>query len=557
MPTAYQGSQDERILNTLAALERRLQAIEERLQQPGSLPADEAGAAEAPPVVRESLEYRIGRNWLPKLGVIVLTAGVAFLLTLPLSVLPALVANTLGFLLSGVFLLLSRYWAKTMEQFSRYMSGSALLLLFFSAMRLHYFGENPVIADGMLTFVLLLAISGINIFLALRTRSSYLAALSLAMACAAVLTGPSAWLILFGNLVVAGGTVAIVLRYRWPFLLPFGIVTTIFAHLLWGIGNPFFSGAAAFATEPFAHFVFILLYTLVYGLAAWQMAEPGTEQNGQVIASLLNTAMPFLLLFGLALASAPDAIGGLHLALAVVFLALAQAFWIRAAARFATFFYTMAGNLALSVAIFTTFAVPSAFLWLCLQSFLVISLAIWFRSRFIVIANFGIFISILIAYIVMAPNINGILMVFGVVALMSARIMNWQRDRLELRADMLRNSYLITALFVIPWALHHVLPGVWVSLSWAGVALAYYALSKLLSNFKYRWMAIATLLMAVMHVMIIGTTSFEPTYRIISFIVLGIVLLGVSLWYFKNTGKAGAVEESTGEESGSAVGQKS
>ncbi|MFA6233910.1 MAG: hypothetical protein WC824_06950, partial [Bacteroidota bacterium] len=440
MPTAYQDSQDERILNTLAALDRRLQAIEERLQVPVS-PTVEADVPIAPaPVIRESLEYKIGRSWLPKLGVIVLTLGVAFLLTLPLSKLPALVANTLGFVLAGVLLLLSRYWAKSMVEFSRYMSGGAMLLLFFSAMRLHYFSENPVISDGTMTFGILLAIAGVNLFLSLRARSTYLTALSLAMGCAAVLSAPSPWLVLFGNLSVSVMTVAVVQRYRWPFLLPFGIVMVAFTHFLWGINNPFYTASMSFVTEPFAHFVFILLYTLIFGLAAWWNASPGDEQNGQIVAALLNTAMPFLLLFGLSMASAQDAIGELHLALSVVFLALALAFWIRAAARYATFFYTMAGNLALSVAIFSTFAIPSAFLWLCLQSFLVISLAIWFRSRFIVVANFGIFLSILIAYLVLAPSINGILMVFGIVALMSARIMNWQKDRLELKADFLRSA---------------------------------------------------------------------------------------------------------------------
>jgi uncharacterized membrane protein len=537
MQTASHDSEDTRILDTLAALDRRLQAIEERLQLSTQSTALSETPAAPPPFVRESLEYKIGRNWLPKLGVIVLTTGVAFLLTLPLHVLPALVANTLGYAIAGVLLLLSRYWAKTLVQFSHYMTGGAMLILLFSTMRLHYFGENPVIADGTVTFVLLLLITAVNLFLSLRTRSLYLAALSIAMGGAAALSAPSPWLALFGNLIVAAAAVFVSLRFRWPFLLPVGIVVVTFTHFLWGINNPFYSGTAFFVTEPFAHFIFILLYVPLYGLAAWRNMAPGEETGVQILTALLNTAMPFLLLFGLSLAAAPDAVGGLHLALAVIFLALAQAYWIRAAARYATFFYTMAGNLALSVAIFSSFAIPSAFLWLCLQSFLVISMAIWFRSRFIVVANFGIFLAILITYLIVAPDINGILMVFGVVALMSARIMNWQRYRLELKADVLRSSYLLTALFVIPYALLHLLPGVWVSLSWAGVALTYYALSKLLANLKYRWMAIATLLMAVLHVMIVGTTSFEPTYRIISFMALGVVLLGVSLWYYKTTGK--------------------
>ncbi|MDT8322663.1 MAG: hypothetical protein RRA94_01025, partial [Bacteroidota bacterium] len=209
---------------------------------------------------------------------------------------------------------------------------------------------------------------------------------------------------------------------------------------------------------------------------------------------------------------------------------------------FVTFFYTMAGNLALSAAIFQQFETPNEFLWLCLQSFLVISLAIWFRSRIIVVTNFAIFLGVFLAYLVLAPSINGISLAFGFVAIASARIMNWQRDRLELRADMLRNAYLLTALFIFPYALYHLVPAGYVSLSWVAVGAFYYLMSKLLGNFKYRWMALTTLLAAVVHLMIAGTTSFEPAYRIVSFIVLGLVLLAVSLWYFK-TGTRGNDEE--------------
>lgn len=541
MPTAYQESPDERIVQTLAALDRRLQAIEERLQLRGQPTGDEAvpeTVSDTRPA-RESLEFTIGKNWLPKIGVVVFTLGMIFLLTLPLSVLPAVVTNTLGFVVAGLLMMLSRYFSRTMETFSRYMTGAATLLLFFSVMRLHYFSENPVIADSATMFVLLLAIAAANLYISLRSDSVWLVALSLALGCAAVLAAPSAWLVFAGCLAVSATAVWLALRRHWPYLLPTGLTFVVFTHFLWGINNPFFTGTAQFATGPFAHFIFLLLYPMIFGMASWSRSAEGEEaENGQVISALLNTALPWALLFGLSIAAAPDALGGLQLALAVIYIGLAQAFWIRAAARYATFFYTMAGNLALSVAIFATFSIPSAFLWLCLQSFLVISLAVWFRSRFIVVANFGIFLAILLTYLVLAREIDGILLVFGIVALLSARIMNWQKDRLELKADMLRSSYLLTALFVIPYALHHLLPGAWVSLSWAGVALVYYALSRLLSNHKYRWMAVTTLLMAVMHVMIVGTTSFEPTYRILSFIVIGITLLVVSLWYLKTSSRA-------------------
>ncbi len=537
MPDTYLNASEERIWNTLESLDRRLHDIEEHLRLPSPESLETVVPGIAVPRERESLEFTIGKNWLPKIGVMVFTLGVVFLLTLPLTVLPAFIANTLGFVLAGVLLLIAKIWRQSIAEFARYMTGGAILLLFFSTLRLHFFTENPLITNGGVVFVLLMVMTAVNIVLALRKQSSQLVALALVLGCAAVLSGPSMWLVLFGNSAITVVTIAIALRRNWMYLLPLGITLVALTHGLWAVNNPFFSGSVELVKGTSAHFIFIPIHAFLFGIAAWTRVERGTEASDQIISALLNTALPFLLLFGLAIAAASPYLGILLVTLAVMYIGLAQAFWVRSSARYTTFLYTMAGNLALSVAIVTTFAIPAAFVWLCLQSFLVISLAIWFRSRIIVVANYGIFLVILLAYLVSTPVVDGILIVFGIVALFSARIMNWQHERLELKAEILRNSYLITALLVIPYALHYMLPGVWVSLSWAGIAVLYYALSKVLNIHKYRWMAMATLLMAVIHVMTFGTTSFEPTYRIISFIVLGIVLLIVSLWYFKNSSR--------------------
>jgi hypothetical protein len=122
---------------------------------------------------------------------------------------------------------------------------------------------------------------------------------------------------------------------------------------------------------------------------------------------------------------------------------------------------------------------------------------------------------------------------FGVVALISARVMNWQKHRLELKTEFMRNSYLATAFVMIPYSFYHIVPAGYISLSWVGIALFYYLLSIILRNEKYRWMALLTLLLTVFYVSIIGIARLSPVYRIVSFIVLGIVLLIVSIAYTK------------------------
>ena len=132
-----------------------------------------------------------------------------------------------------------------------------------------------------------------------------------------------------------------------------------------------------------------------------------------------------------------------------------------------------------------------------------------------------------------SSSINGINFSFATVSLISARVINWKKERLELKTEQMRNAYLLTALFVIPYALYNTVPSGFVSLSWIAVSILYYLFSLLLKIEKYRWMSLATLLLTVVYVFIIGITSSDWLYKIVSFIVLGIVLLSLSIIYSK------------------------
>ena len=81
------------------------------------------------------------------------------------------------------------------------------------------------------------------------------------------------------------------------------------------------------------------------------------------------------------------------------------------------------------------------------------------------------------------------------------------------------------------------------AISWVALAFLYYTLSLLLKNKKYRWMAIITLLLTVVYVFILGITSEDFTYKIISFLVLGVVLVAVSLIYTRIRNKADTVNK--------------
>src|SRR6185369_13945828 len=87
----------------------------------------------------------------------------------------------------------------------------------------------------------------------------------------------------------------------------------------------------------------------------------------------------------------------------------------------------------------------------------------------------------------------------------------------------------VGAFLVFPYALYHLVPASYVGLAWVGLALAYYALNAIVRNQKYRWMGHGTLLLTAIYLVVVGTSRFEPVYRVLSFLVLGTVLMIVSL----------------------------
>ena len=220
-----------------------------------------------------------------------------------------------------------------------------------------------------------------------------------------------------------------------------------------------------------------------------------------------------------------------HVAASLVLLGIAVLFWVRERSRFATFIYAMTGYAALNMALIKATEVPDLFAWLSAQSLLVMTTAIWFRSRFIIVANFLIYLAVVICYMVLVQQEHGLSLLLGVVALTSARILKWQKDRLELKTELMRNAYLTSAFIVLPYTFYHIVPQAWVALSWVGIALFYYVMNLLTGARKYRWMGHNTLLLSVAYILIMSIGKLDGAQRIISFLVLGTVLLAVSLLF--------------------------
>ena len=527
----------EEILHKLSSIEERLSKIESTLNIIPPKPEEEVLPIPAVQPQDEELEFRIGQFWAAKIGIVVLIIGFAFLLTLPYENLPAVLPSIVGYFCAVILFGLARLWRQSFSHLSGYLVGGGFVLLYLATMRLYFFTTDKALESFPLILSLLIVVTILSLIISVYRDSSYLALLGLILGYATAVLSDYSYFIFIVNCALAATVVLFKLKYNWNSLLFYGMFLTYLTHLLWFINNPLIGNIVQTVSEPELNVLFILLYVLIFSYANLATRLEAPEDFTFASSSLMNSSGGYGLLLLITLLSTPAANTNFQFASAVVLLGTAITFWLRQRSKYSTFFYAMFGYVAFSVAIIGQFEKPDYFIWLCWQSLLVISTAVWFRSKFIVLANFVIFLVIFAAYLIMGDITGGISISFGLVALFSARILNWKKDQLELKTEQMRNAYLLSALFIIPYSLYQMFPSGYVSLTWIGIAIVYYILSILLKNKKYRWMALATYFLTVVYVFILGITSTETVFKIISFLVLGSALIIISLVYTKNKGK--------------------
>ena len=534
--------------NRASSVEAHLKALEERISRIEAHLALEEEAREAPrtaaPLTGEqaedALEFQLGQNWFAKTGIVVLALGIIFLLTFPYESLPPFFPSLVGYFLVAGIVGLSHYWRRTYDQVSRYLLGGGLLLAYFTTLRLTYFGTEPVITSTTGITALLVVVVAVNLTVAARRKSPWLIAQHLTLGYVTALIGEEPWFVFLAVTTVSVVAVGFAIRYRSRALILYSIPVAALTHFLWSINNPLLGNTIQFISSPEINLLFLLVCAAVFGAGGLLLERKEPENLAAIAIPLLNAFSAYGVFLILALGPFAAHAGSWHLAASLLFLALSVVAWVRGEHKYAPFVYAMVGYFALSVAIVTQFGFPNSFIWLCWQSVIVISTAVWFHSRLMIIANFAIFLMIFLGYLVWGGAISAVSISYGVVALLTARILNWQRNRLELKTEYMRNAYLVCALLFNPYALYHTVPSGYVSLSWLALALFYYIASRLLKNRKYRWLALLTTSLTIGYVFIVDMMGFNPTLRIISFLILGSALLAISMIYSRKRAKSAA-----------------
>lgn len=524
-----------KLVKMLDSIDARLSAVEDaiNLPKPDNIDLIEHAAKPTTKESSEDLEFRLGEKWFGKIGIIAFVLAVFNFLVLPFDIIPQQIILILGFFISLILITVSFAGATMLKNLAGYTLGSGLILLFVSILRLHFFTSDPYLTNKFALIILLYFVAGISLTFSLKKGSVYLTSLTLLFFYAATLISDFPILI-FAALILGGICVNYLnKKNNWNILSIFAIMLTYIVHILWYFNNPTLGKEMMIIPDWNLNLLVIPIYMLVFGIANVSKKHEDINDFIELQKTIYNALGGFGLFILISINSNYEFAGLLNFGLSIILLILATLHWTKQKSKFSTFLYSMLAYAALSVSIVLTFKAPDYFIWLCWQSIAVVSTALWFRSKFIVVANFFIFLSIILAYLISAGETTMSALSFGIVALVSARIMNWQKERLELGTDNLRIAYLTIAFLIIPYVLYITLSSHLVGISYITLAFVYYLLGKLINNKKYRLLASGTLILSLVYIFIFGLTSSDTTYKIFSFLLVSVALVIISIVYAK------------------------
>jgi len=546
MDTSQNDVTNKEILQHLKSIEARISKIEAHIDlQPSDNEEyieEETIISKRKPETDEELEFRIGQYWFAKLGIFVFLVGWLIANTLHFDDLNQILPVAIGFITGLAVISTALFIKNRFPHLAGWVLGSGFVIVYLAVIRMHFFSLSPLVTNIIPILIILYLVSVIIIVTGIKWRSPYLTSLGISAALLAGMIYDYSYAIFLTITLVSILSSNLKLKLNWDGLINFTIIAAYFVHLLWFINNPLLGNPLEIQKDVPLNLLFILIYQIIFSLAF--LNDKKTEENLVPSLSVLAiTSIGYGLFLLITILSTPPLGQVYHLLASAVYLVFAVLFFKLKQSKVSTFFYAMTGYGALSLAIVLQFDKPDFFMWLCWQSFLVVSTAVWFRSKFIIVANFIIFLLIFIVFLIVSAATSWISLSFGLVALFSARILNWKKDVLELKTEYMRNAYLLTAFFIIPYTLYNMLPSGYVAFSWIVVAILYYVFSIILKNTKYRYMSLATFMLTVLYVFVLGITSEETIFKILSFLVLGAALVIISVVYTRNRNKSSKPKE--------------
>jgi hypothetical protein len=540
---ADQDNELEKIGKRLRAIELRLSKLEsglniagyenlyrseEQVQRVGQLSNQDPAIADEE---ETGLESQIGRFGLAWLGNIVLLFGITFLTQYLMNLGFRFLSVFIGYIAAAGIFFIAEYLKKSNVHLAFMFRMNACILLYYTTIRLHFFSASPLISNKAISVFLLLLLVVYQACLSVRNKSQAYAALSVFFAIATGIIGDATHFTLPITTLTAAATVYYFYRFNWKPLLIGTIFLTYISFFLWLFGNPFMGHPMQMLAEH--HFGIIYLFGLgAFFSVVLLFRKRDASYDSFLIGVTFTNGILFtfsLLLVVLRFFSTEYVL--LFSLITICCLTFSTILHSESDWNFASAFYALYGFMALSIALYGLIGFPKVYLLLAVQSLLVVSMALWFRNKLIAILNSLLFMTILAVYLVTSKSVNEVNFSFALISLVTARIINWQRSRLHIETDLIRNLYLVQGFIMVMYALFHAVPKQFITLSWTMAALLYFLLSFILKNVKYRYMALGTMICAAFYLFLVDLAKIDLIYRVLALLFLAAISISISIYY--------------------------
>ncbi|WP_346858892.1 hypothetical protein [uncultured Draconibacterium sp.] len=527
----------------IVALNKRLSFVESRLKdllQKGTIPEnkeaeieDEEFELNLPFKAKSSIEFGVGESGMAWLGNIILFIGISFLVSYIQNTVTPAVSALVGFVAVAGLYFSSWITRQSYSYLSKLFAFNGHLLIFYFTLRLHFFQENPVLKNETLGLLLLLLVSAALLYKAYQKQSQLMAGIVLIMLLiCGILSSEVSTL---SGIATVAAILCMYLYYRFGWIkLTFAFIFLVYlAHVNWLINNPILGNNPEFISSPGNGYWFFILTWFAFSMLA--LIPPKKEVSGElVIASVVWNGLGFTIILGLIVFTYfKENYVPIFVLLSIFCLIFSAVLQLRSKLNITASMYVLFGFLSLSVAIFGIFGLPESYSFFALQSLLVVSMALWYRSRFIVIMNTLLFLTLMTVYLVESESRDMINLSYMLVAFVSARIINWKKERLNIKTELVRNLYLISGFIMTLISFNYLSPPAYITASWIFVAVLFFIVSVLLKKKKYRWLAIAALIASAVRLILIDMSNIDIGYRVLIFLVFAILSITVSILYTK------------------------
>ncbi len=486
----------------------------------------------------KGIESQIGRFGLAWLGNIVLLFGITFFSQYLMNIGHQYFAGILGYLAATAVILLSNFLKKTNDHLAFMFKLNAQILLFYITLRLHFFSDIPVVSSKSISIILLLLIVGFQTYLAIRNKSQSFAVLALFFALVVSLAGDATHFSLPLLTLTSIGAIYYYVKFNWRPLIVVTLFLTYISFFLWLFGNPLMGHPMQLIPDLNKGVIYLYLIVASYSTLLWFRNKNGAADDFLSGITIINGFLFTVLLLLIVLRFYYTNYVLLFSIISICSLIYSTVLHSRSEWNFGSAYFALYGFMAMSIALYGLVGLPEVYLLLSVQSLIVVSMALWFRNRLIVVMNSLLFLTILSVYIFSSDPVNRINFSFAIIALVSARIINWKKSRLKIETDLMRNLYMIEGFLMVLYGLGHALPKQFVTMSWTIAALLYFLVSILLKNVKYRYMALGTMICAAFYLFLVDLARIEIIYRVLALLLLAAISLGISMYYTSRAKKS-------------------